>query len=274
MTDNATSPRAHLLVALIGLLMSAMMPLSVRGQDTNGRIDALVEAVTAANPRTAVVLNTGDPVLMPWLSEAGAVLQMWYSGQEGASATAALLTGAANPSGKLPVTFPRRAEEVPTHPQERYPGVDGRATYSEGVFVGYRWYDDRDIDPLFPFGHGLSYTSFEYADLAVQPSGDGYDVRFRVRNTGSRPGATVPQVYLGASADPPVPMAPKQLAGFERIELAPGEGQQVTVHVPSRQLSYWSTAQHGWKVATGARTLSVGASYRDIRLRTEVTVAR
>ena len=237
-----------------------------------GTQDALIAAVAEANPRAVVVLNTGDPVLMPWLDDAQAVLQMWYPGQEGAEATAALLTGAATPGGKLPVTFPPSDEQAPTAAPERYPGVEGRAAYDESILVGYRWYDAQDVEPLFAFGHGLSYTTFAYEDLDVAEAEDGFDVTFRVRNTGDVAGAEVPQVYLGPPAEAPVPMAPQQLVGFERVELEPGEEETVTIHVGPRQLSYWSTDQDDWVVAAGQRALSVGASSRDVRLEGEITV--
>lgn len=231
------------------------------------RQDALIQGVADANPRTTVVLNTGDPVTMPWVDEAGAVLQMWYPGQEGAGATAALLTGAATPSGKLPVTFPARAEDAPTHPPERYPGVDGRAVYTEGMFVGYRWYDAEGIEPLFPFGHGLFYTSFACADLRIERQGDGHRIRFQVRNTGERPGTEGVQVYLGVPSDPSVAMAPKQLVRTRRIDLAPGETTTLTVDIDRRALSYWSTEDGTWRVAPGERPVHVGRSSRDLRLR-------
>lgn len=229
--------------------------------------DELIAAVTSANPRTAVVLNTGDPVLMPWAGRANAILQMWYPGQEGGGATADLLLGRANPGGKLPVTFPTREADAPTALPERYPGMNGEQRYSEGILVGYRWYDAKDIAPLFPFGHGLSYSRFQYSGLRVSPNRDGYDVSFRVRNAGARRGAEVPQVYVGAPDDAPVPMARQALAGFERIELAPGESRQVTIPLGPRPLSYWSEARHDWILAPGRRSVVVGSSSRDIRLR-------
>lgn len=237
--------------------------------------DELIEAIAAANPRTMVVLNTGDPVLMPWANEVRSILQLWYPGQEGGHATADLLLGEANPGGKLPVTFPASEQDTPVagHP-ERYPGVNDQQFYSEGIFVGYRWYDAQRIAPLFAFGHGLSYTEFRYSQLKVRRSHrhGGLDIRFRVRNVGSRTGAEVPQVYVGPPANPPVPMAQKSLAGFDRIELAPGQARQVTLHVGARELSYWSPAAHDWVLATGRRPVYVGSSSRDIRLQTSATV--
>jgi len=153
-------------------------------------------------------------------------------------------------------------------------GVDGRAQYSEGIFVGYRWYDHEKIEPLFPFGHGLSYTEFAYSDISVGPArdGKGYEVAFTLKNTGTRAGIDVPQLYVGPPASPPVPMADRQLAGFEQVGLSAGASRRVVIHVWPRELSYWSTADHRWVVATGTRPIYVGASSRDIRLKSKVTV--
>ncbi|MDB4885238.1 MAG: glycoside hydrolase family 3 domain protein [Gemmatimonadetes bacterium] len=229
--------------------------------------DDLVAAVVAANPRTVVVLNTGDPVLMPWATRANAILEMWYPGQEGGAATADLLLGRASPGGRLPVTFPLRATDAPTAAPERYPGIRGIELYSEGVFVGYRWYDEHGIAPRYAFGHGRSYTTFRYSGLVVVPRGDGFDVSFRVRNVGSRAGAEVPQVYVSRPDHPPAPMPPRALAGFTRVMLAPGEERALTVHVGERALSWYSVSHHDWAVAPGARAVFVGASSRDLRLR-------
>jgi len=239
-----------------------------------GAQDELIGAVVEANPRAVVLLETGGAVLMPWLERAAAVLQVWYPGQEGGEAVAALLLGEANPGGRLPVTFPRAEADAPTATPARYPGVEGRAAYDEGVLVGYRWYDAQGIEPLFPFGHGLSYTTFAYDGLDVRPAGDGLDITFRVRNTGKVPGDDVPQVYLGPPADAPVPMAPRQLVGFERLALAPGERRSVRLHVDGRQLSYWSVEAGAWVRVAGPRTVYVGASSRDLRLQATVEVSR
>ena len=239
--------------------------------------DALIEAVAVANPRTVVVLNNGAPILMPWADQVAGILQMWYPGQEGAKATADLLSGAATPSGKLPVTFPRRAEDTPTADPARYPGVDGHGAYSEGILVGYRWYDAKGIAPLFPFGHGLSYATFAYSALSVTPASGpdklGHDVRVTVRNTGRRVGTEVVQVYVGPPASPPVPLASQALAAFGRVTLAPGEAQTLTLHIDPRAWSYWSVVINNWAIAPGRRSVFVGSSSRDIRLKAETTVA-
>jgi beta-glucosidase len=168
----------------------------------------------------------------------------------------------------LPVTFPARLEDNPTFSADgsRYPGVDNEEFYDEGIFVGYRWYDKHAIQPLFPFGHGLSYSRFRYTDLEIRRDRGGLDVTFVVQNTGRRRAAEVPQVYLGPPRNPRVPMAVRALVGFTRIELAPGQAERVTVHVDRRALSYWSVERNGWVVASGTRPVFVGASSRDLRL--------
>jgi beta-glucosidase len=241
-----------------------------------GAQDALIQAVVEANPRSVVVLNTGDPVSMPWVDSAAAILQMWYPGQEGGWATADLLLGNANPGGKLPVTFPVSDDDtqVAGHP-EMYPGVDNEQYYSEGIFAGYRWYDAQDIEPLFPFGHGLSYTKFDYSKLNVSPSSaGGFDVTFRVHNVGNFDGDEVAQVYLGPSSAIPagVQMAEKALVAFTRVSLKNGEWQDVTLHVAPRWLSYWSADADEWVIAGGSREVVVGSSSRDLRLQEVVEV--
>lgn len=229
----------------------------------------LITAVAKANPRTVVVLTTGCPATMPWRREVGTILHTGYVGQEGGWSTADLLTGRANPGGKATVTWPKKDTDHPTldpaHP-ERYYGVDGVVTYSEGIFTGYRGFDKADIEPLFPFGHGLSYTEFGYRNLSVRRAGAGYDVSFTVTNRGRRRGAEVPQVYVGAPRGAGVEMAVKTLAAFDRVELRAGESRRVTVRVAERQLSYWDTDRGRWVRPDGRRAVYVGSSSRDIRL--------
>jgi beta-glucosidase len=235
-----------------------------------GLQNELIERVAAANPRAIVVLQTGGPITMPWLDRVAGVLQAWYPGQECGNAIADVLFGAVNPSGKLPQTFPVRLEDNPAF--INYPGEFGRVRYGEGIFVGYRYYDKKKIAPLFPFGHGLSYTSFSYAHLQVAPeTTDGTQeirVSFEVTNTGRWAGIEIAQVYLGRTAGVAAP--PKQLAGWARVSLEPGESKQVTIVVNpqslERPLSYWNTSTHGWEIAPGDYPVYVGASSRDIRL--------
>ncbi len=235
-----------------------------------GDQDALIAAVAAANPRTVVVLSTGSCVTMPWLSKVAAALETWFPGQEGADATAAMLSGEAEPGGRLPVTFPQRLEDAPTAPEARYPGVGGKAVYSEGIFVGYRHYDQEKVRPLFPFGHGLSYTRFTLSGLKTETlatkAGRKTRISFIVKNVGKRAGVAIPQVYLGAPDTPPVPMATNALVGFERVSLEPGESRTVTLTLGDSALSYWSAEKHAWAAVPGSRPIRVGFSSRDLPL--------
>ncbi|MFF5103528.1 beta-glucosidase [Streptomyces sp. NPDC000134] len=239
-----------------------------------GGQDRLIAAVTRANPRTTVVLNTSSAVAMPWLAGTGAVLQMYYPGQEGAAATAAVLYGECDPGGRLTQTFPAADDRHPTAGDPlRYPGVAGTVEYSEGVHTGHRWYDAQGVRPLFPFGHGLSYTSFSYADPVARPADGALDVAFTVRNTGRRTGVTVPQVYVGPSPDLGLDQPVRVLAGYRRLTLRAGERRRVTVRVTARTLSCWDVRRHRWVPGTGRRTVWVGASAGDLRLRTHAVVA-
>ena len=228
--------------------------------------DSLITRVAAANPRTVVVVNTGAPVLMPWIDDVGAVLQVWYGGQEGGEAMAALLLGEANPRGKLPVSFPRTETGHATGEPARYPGEDGQVSYDEGIFVGYRWFDAEGVEPLFPFGHGLSYATFAYSDLDVRDDEDGYRVTFTLSNTGDVTGVEVPQLYLGPPDSNPVPLPPKALADFQAVRLDPGQSRRVSLEVDGRALSYWSEQDRAWVPLPGPRPVYVGSSSRDIRL--------
>jgi beta-glucosidase len=238
--------------------------------------DQLVSAVAAVNPRTVVVLNTGDPVLMPWLGQVKSLLEMWYPGEDGGKATADILLGRADPGGKLPITFPASAAQTPFagHP-ERILGVAGQTTWSEGLQVGYRWYDAQGIQPLFPFGYGLSYTKFSLSDLHVSKARDGgFDVSVHVRNVGRDEGADVVQVYVGPSANVPsnIQQVQKKLVQFGRVELRPGQSQTLKLHVQAQDLSYWSTAGQSWVLGTGLRQVYVGDSSRNLSLSRSIFV--
>jgi beta-glucosidase len=231
--------------------------------------DALIKAVAAANPNTVVVLNTGGPMLMPWLNDVKGVFQAWFPGQEDGNAIAALLFGDVNPSAKLVQTFPKAMADLPTKTATQYPGVNDpvgvpHAAYSEGLKVGYRWYDSQKIEPLFPFGFGLSYTTFSIKGLKVKAapgSATGATVSVDVSNTGSRTGAEVPQLYVGMPASTGEP--PKQLKGYTKVSLNAGETKTVTMQLDRRSFSYWSDSANGWTVAPGCYTLTVGNSSRD-----------
>ena len=242
-----------------------------------GEQNRLIEEVCAVNPNTIVVLNTSQPVALPWQNRVKAILQMWWPGDEGGWATAKLLLGRSNPAGRLPVTWATRLQDYPAtdpkYPERSAEGVDRKTTYSEGVNVGYRWFDHEDIEPLFPFGHGLSYTRFAYAALRVDRAADsGLDVSFQIKNTGTVDGDEVPQVYLGNPSEAPerAQFAKRSLVAFDRIHLHAGESRTVTLHVALRQLQYWSSASGRWVIAGGRRVLSVGASSRDLRLQQSI----
>ncbi|WP_406322320.1 beta-glucosidase [Streptomyces sp. NBC_00519] len=238
-----------------------------------GHQEQLIEAVTAANPRTTVVLNTSSSTSMPWLRRTGAVLQMYYPGQEGAAATAAVLFGDRDPGGRLTQSFPADDDHHPVAGDpHRYPGVDGTEEYSEGIHAGYRWYDAEGVRPLFPFGHGLSYTSFSYEDVRARWTRRGLAVSFGVRNTGRREGVAVPQVYVGPSPRLRLDQPVRVLGGYRRLTLRAGERRRVEVDVAARTLSSWDPRRHHWVLGTGRRPVWVGASSRDLRLRTNVEV--
>lgn len=240
-----------------------------------GNQDALISAIASVNPNTIVVLNTASSVTMPWLDEVAAVLDMWYPGQEGAEATSRLLFGDANPSGKLSQSFPVAESQTPVAGDpRRYPGVDGEEEYAEGIYVGYRWYQKQRQEPLFPFGHGLSYTSFEYTGLAISARDQDLTARFTLTNTGSRAGDEVAQLYLGPSPDVTAPQAVASLAGYEKVRLLPGESHQVEITLDRRQLRCWDVASHAWVLGAGVRTVWVGPSSANLPLRTTVDVTR
>jgi beta-glucosidase len=259
--------------------------------------DQLIAEVAAANPNTIVVLNTHQPVPTPWLNDVKAVLNMWFPGDEGGWATASVLLGRTNPAGRLPFTWPaslsQNVANDPAHPERTSRGVNPGTTtpctntaggvgavpncdtiYSEGVDIGYRWFDRRGITPLFPFGHGLSYGDFHYSKLEARQTRRGeLRVGFTISNGGPA-GEEVPQVYLGAPADHPsgVQFAVRALAAFDRVYVGAHRSVRVAVDVPARELSYWSTAANRWKRATGTRTVYVGGSSRDLRLTTQVRI--
>ncbi|PYC66368.1 glycosyl hydrolase [Streptomyces tateyamensis] len=239
------------------------------GIDLSAAQNTLVADVAAANPNTVVVVNSGSAVTMPWINAVKAAVEAWYPGQEDGNAIASLLFGDTNFSGKLPVTFPTALSQGPTSSAAQWPGQNGQVQYSEGLKVGYRWYDSQNITPMFPFGFGLSYTTFAYANLTVgQPDANGnVAVGFDVTNSGSRAGAEVPQVYVGQPGSTGEP--PKNLRGFTRLTLSPGQTQHVAITLDARSFQYWN---NGWTNASGSNTVYVGSSSRDIRLTGTTTV--
>jgi beta-glucosidase len=230
-----------------------------------GDQDGLIEAVAAANPRTAVVLESGGPDLTPWRDRVGAVLEAWYPGGPGGPAVADVLFGQADPGGRLPATFPATPSQIPDHGDAAaYPGTLNQVHYSEGVLVGYRWYDARGQRPAFPFGYGLSYTRFSYGGLrVVRSSARRVTVRVRVRNTGARAGAEVVQLYVGFPRRAGEP--PKVLKAFRRVQLARGRGSSVRFTLDRHDLAVWDTPAHRWVSPTGRYRLMVGSSSRNIR---------
>ncbi len=232
-----------------------------------GQQDELIERVSAANPNTVVVLNAGSPVAMPWLDRVAAVVQAWYLGQETGHAIADVLFGDVNPSGKLPTTFPRRLQDNPAF--LNYPGENGKVHYGEGLFVGYRYYDKKDIEPLFPFGYGLSYTTFAYRNLAIEP-GETVRVSFEVENTGPREGKEIAQLYVRDVRSRLV-RPEKELKGLAKVALRPGERRTVSLALDAEALSYYDDARRQWVVEPGEFEVLVGASSRDIRLRGRFT---
>jgi beta-glucosidase len=254
--------------------------------------DALIEAVAAANPHTIVVLETGGAVLMPWIDKVDGVLEGWYPGIRGSEAIADLLFGDTNPSGKLPLTFPRSEADLPhpihvgppkadaDHPVPRLAGVPGfvgifmglgpsfDVHYDEGLEVGYKWYDTEKKPVLFPFGFGLSYTTYAYSGLTVKP-GESTTVSFTVKNTGKRAGSEIAQIYasLPDSAGEP----PNRLVGFARVELMPGESKEVSVPIFRDRLTIFDEASESWKLIPGIYVIRVGRSSRDLPLQQAIS---
>ena len=236
---------------------------------------ALIEAVARVQMRTIVVLHNGSPVEMPWLGRARAVLEAYLGGQAGGSAVVELLFGAANPSGKLAESFPQRLEDNPSY--LNFPGGAKTVEYREGVFVGYRHYDSAKVQPLFPFGHGLSYSSFEYSDLSLGRGelfdDESLEVSIKVRNTSGRAGAEIVQVYV---RDPvaSVPRPEKELKGFQKLFLEPGEEGTATFTLDSRAFSFWDEASGAWRAEGGEFEILVGSSSRDLRARARFLLRR
>lgn len=231
------------------------------------RQNELVQAVAQANPNTVVILNTGAPVEIPWIDQVAGLLQVFFPGLEGGRAVARVLCGEVNPSGKLTVTYPRRFEDTSSYVNLSYDGAR-EVRYGEGIFVGYRHFDYANIAPLFPFGFGLSYTTFAYSDLHVPAEvhpGESFDVSLRITNTGTLSGQEVVQLYVGDILSCVV-RPPKELKGFTKVDLQPGQSQILHFTLDSRALSFYDVLAHTWKAEPGEFMISVGASSRDIRL--------
>jgi beta-glucosidase len=236
--------------------------------------NALVEAVLAVQPRTVVVLVNGSAVALPWAARVPALVEGWLGGQASGGAVADVLLGHTNPSGKLEETFPLRLEDTPAYLNFPDDG-SARVLFGEGLFTGYRWYDARRIEPLFPFGHGLSYTSFEYSDLRVDPATardtDSVTVTLRVRNTGKRAGQEVVQLYVREQR-PHLPRPEQELKAFTKVALDPGAEQEVRFQLGLRDFAVYDPRLAAWTADSGVYDLRVGASSRDIRLQGSVTL--
>ena len=267
--------------------------MDLKSLDLSDDQNKLIEAVAAANPKTIVVLETGSPATMPWIDKVAGVVEAWYPGIRGAEALANLLTGEVNPSGKLAITFPKSDADLPhptlvlpppsSQPQRPAPGADISSfmammakglppfeiTYDEKLKVGYKWYDAEKKPVLFPFGFGLSYTTYAYSGLSVK-SGETMEVSFTVRNTGKRAGTEIAQVYASlpeAAGEPP-----KRLIGWARVELAPGESKQVSIPVAHDHLTVYDEASDDWKLVPGNYNVMAGGSSQDLPLHQKINL--
>jgi beta-glucosidase len=256
-------------------LVMAGLPLSYESEgidrthiDLPPSHNKLISAVAKVQPNTAVILTNGSAIAMPWVDEVSAILETWLGGQAGAGAIADAVFGKVNPSGKLAETFPVRLEDTPAY--LNFPGEDGQVIYGERMFVGYRYYDKRNIEPLFPFGHGLSYTEFGYSDLKLSSTNitdnDKLQVSLTVSNTGKVKGKEVIQLYV-ADTESSVQRPVKELKAFDKIELAPGESKDVSFTLNKRDFSYYSKVYDRWLAESGKFEILVGSSSRDIRLK-------
>jgi beta-glucosidase len=272
-TGSAASLAASSSVAVVFVSDFESEGSDLGGIDLPSSENSLISAVAAANPDTVVVLNTGSAVTMPWLASVKGVLEAWYPGQGAGTAIASLLFGDTDPSGHLPVTFPTSLSQVPANTTAQWPGTNGTVQYSEGVDVGYRYYDANHLTPLFPFGYGLSYTSFAFSNLSVGtlPKGGAANVTATVTNTGSRAGADIAQLYVTQPASAGEP--PKQLQGFARVSLQPGASQTVSFPLAQADLQHYDTASNTLAVSTGSYGISVGDSDADLPLTGTLQVA-
>jgi len=241
----------------------------IKSLDLPAGQDELIKAVAKVNQNTIVVINAGGPIIMTkWVAEVPAIVDMWYGGQEGGNAIADVLFGEANPSGKLPVSFVKEWKDSPAY--GHYPGENLQVEYAEGIYVGYRYFDKKKVEPLFPFGYGLSYTKFDYGELKVSPNeaaaGQPVEVSLQLRNSGSRSGAEVVELYVHdghASVDRPI----QELKGFQRVELAREETKTVHFTIDRSALAFYSTAKKDWVTEPGQFDVLVGSSSRDIRMK-------
>jgi beta-glucosidase len=279
-------------VALVFVYQWESEAIDLKTLDLSPDQNKLIEAVAAANPKTVVVLESGSPATMPWIDKVAGVVEAWYPGIRGGEALANILTGSVNPTGKLAVTFPKSDADLP-HPKLVLPPTESipdfahlvfdesnimnvlfqalpafQIDYDEGLKVGYKWYDAEQKPVLFPFGFGLSYTTYAYSSISVT-SGDSTTISFTVKNTGKRAGTEIAQVYasLPDSAGEP----PKRLVGWARIALAPGESKQVSVPMAQDRLTVYDEASASWKLVPGTYVIRVGGSSEDLPLQQNVS---
>jgi beta-glucosidase len=256
-------------------LVMAGLPLSYESEgidrthiDLPPSHNKLISAVAKVQPNTAILLTNGSAIAMPWVNEVSAILETWLGGQAGAGAIADAVFGKVNPSGKLAETFPVRLEDSPAY--LNFPGEDGQVIYGERMFVGYRYYDKRNIEPLFPFGHGLSYTDFAYSNLKLSSTditeNDQLQVTLTVTNTGKVKGKEVIQLYVG-DKESTVQRPVQELKAFDKIELEPGESKEVSLTLNNRDFSYYSKVYDRWLAESGEFDILIGSSSRDIRLK-------
>jgi beta-glucosidase len=270
-------------VAIVVAGLNHGWPFDTEGADRKDmrlpfKQDELIRRAVEANPRTIVVLISGGAVEMdPWVTQVPAIVQAWYPGMEGGNALAAVLFGDFNPSGKLPCTFPRRLDDSPAHALHAYPGKDGVERYEEGLLVGYRWFDSKEIEPLFPFGYGLSYTKFEYSNLQLTQGGSSpssvLTVNAEITNTGDRAGSEVLQVYVEPQ-HPRLPRPTKELKGFAKVSLKPGEKQSVAIPLNARALAYYDPEKKAWVADAEDYLILVGISSRDLPLKQVFSLAQ
>ncbi len=268
--DQALAAARSADVAVVFATVAEREGLDLTSIDFPDAQNQLIADVAAANPRTVVVINSGSAMVLPWAASVGAIIEAWYPGQEYGRALAALLFGDENFSGRLPVTFPRSLADVPASTPQQFPGVGNAVEYSEGEDVGYRWYDRRNIEPMYPFSYGLSYTTFSFSNLVLgsRDAAGHVPVAFDVTNTGSRAGAEVAQVYVSQPANVGAP--PKSLAGFSRVVLAPNQTAHVTLSIQDRRFRYWNGR---WTAAAGSNRILVGSSSRSLPLAGQVMIA-
>lgn len=232
----------------------------------------LIKAVEAANPKTVVVLMGGGPIDMTqWADQTKGIIQAWYPGMEGGTALAKILFGEVNPSGKLPVTFPKTLQDAPAIKLGEYPGDKTTVNYFDGIYVGYRYFDTYKVAPQFAFGHGLSYTTFAYSNLQVKPGTKAATITFTVKNTGSRAGAEVAQLYV-KQEKLKLPRPDKELKGFDKVFLQPGESKRITLTLNESAFQYFNDQTNKWEMDPGVFDFLVGSSSRDIRLTGKATL--